>query len=78
VVVNIHLSSMIKSFYIFVSFTMLKGFFGFIGVFEFNETEISFNFHFIFEGFVILFWFSNSNFGIIYGSILSISLNKLL
>jgi len=54
---------MIKSFYSFVTFRILKCFFGIFRILEFDESEISFNFNFIFEGFIVLFGFSNGNFG---------------
>lgn len=62
VVVNIDLSSVVKGFNSFVSLAFLKGSLGFFRVFEFDESEFSFDLNLIFEHSVVLFGFSNSNF----------------
>jgi hypothetical protein len=77
VVVNIDLSSVVKGFNSFVSLAFLEGSLSFFRVFEFDESEFSFDLNLVFEHSVILFGFSDSDFLQINGSELFEGIDEL-
>jgi len=78
VVVDVNLSSVVKVLDFFIRFGVLKSLFGTFRILKFDKTIVGFNLDLIFQNFVVLFGFVNSDLTGIDFSKTGEGLNKLL